>query len=119
MLLPVAPEDELPRLPLEFAAPLPPLVLDPPTLLPPALLPPALPVPMLEPPALPAVPPVLPAEVPPALAPALPPALPPAPPPDCATAVIAKSAAAVAVTNSFNFIWWCSCVVEQKKTARR
>jgi len=63
VLLPVAPEDELPRLPLEFAAPLPPLVLDPPTLLPPALLPPALPVPMLEPPALPAVPPVLPAEV--------------------------------------------------------
>ena len=103
-LLDVEPAEEPPRLP-EFIAPLPPLELVPPALDP--LVPPRLEP--LEPPALlpdepPALPPVLPLE-PPALAPALPPALPPAPPPDCAIAVIAKRAAAVAVTKSFNFIW--------------
>jgi hypothetical protein len=94
-VLEVEPVEELP----EFIAPLPPLVLEPPTLEP--LVPPTLepvepprlePLEVLEPPTL------LPDE-PPAL-----PAAPPAPPPDCAKAVIAKRAAAVAVTKSFNFM---------------
>ena len=98
------PAEELP----ELIAPLPPLVLDPPTLEP--LVPPALePVepPSPEPLEVPEPPTLLPDEPPalPALAPALPPAplpAPPAPPPDWAYAVIAKRAAAVAVTRSFN-----------------
>jgi hypothetical protein len=95
----VDPAEELP----EVDAPLPPLVLEPPTLepleplAPPTLLPDA-------PPALPLVPPALAPELPPALPPA-----PPAPPPDCAYAVIANRAAAVAVTKSFNFMCSCSC----------
>jgi hypothetical protein len=90
-LLEVEPVAELP----EFIAPLPLLVLEPPTLEP------------VEPPRLepldPLEPPTLLPDVPPALAPAPLPAA-PAPPPDCAYAVIAKRAAAVAVTKSFNFI---------------
>jgi hypothetical protein len=103
----LAPVDEVPTLP-EFIAPLP-LEFDPPTLEPPTLEP--LDPPTLEPvepPMLePLEPPTLLPDVPPALAPELLPALPPAPPappPDCAIAVIAKRAAAVAVTKSFNFM---------------
>ena len=97
------PAEELP----EFIAPLPPLVLEPPTLDP--LVPPALePVepPRPEPLEVPAPPTLLPDEPPvePPALPALAPALPPAPPPDWAYAVIAKRAAAVAVTRSFNFM---------------
>lgn len=69
---------------------------------------------------LPALPPVLPLTplLVPALLPALPLAEPPLPP-DCAIADIANSAAAVAVTRSFKFICWCSCVeVEENWTAR-
>jgi hypothetical protein len=112
-LLADEPAEELP----ELIAPLPPLVLDPPTLEP--LVPPALepaeppspePLEVPEPPTLlPDELPALPVEPPalPALAPALLPAplpAPPAPPPDWAYAVIAKRAAAVAVTRSFNFM---------------
>ena len=96
MLPEVEPAEELPRLP-EFIAPLPPLELEPPTLDP--LVPPTL-DPLVPPRLEPLEPPTLLPDVPPALAPALP----PAPPPDCAIAVIAKRAAAVAVTNSFNFM---------------
>ena len=82
-LLELEPAEELPGL----IAPLPPLVLEPPTLDP--LVPPVLePVdpPRLEP-LEPLEPPTLLPDAPPALAPELPPALPPAPPappPDCA-----------------------------------
>jgi hypothetical protein len=87
---------------LEPPAPLPPLAFEPAPRLPPELL---------------LVPPALPPALAPALPPALAPALPPLPPPDCATAVIAKSAAAVAVTKSFNFMWWSSCMRWNGKTA--
>jgi hypothetical protein len=96
-VLELEPAEELP----EFIAPLPPLVLEPPTLEP--LVPPA-----LEPVEPPRLEPLEPLE-PPTLLPDAPAALPPALPPDCAYAVIAKRAAAVAVTKSFNFMCWCSC----------